>query len=62
MLTEMKIKTVYFDMFPVFAPNEYMFTEYRKTLPNADKLERWEVYAQALQDFLVETGGFGINK
>ena len=48
------------DYFPVFVPNEYLFTEYRKTIPDGDKLERWEVYAHAVRDFLSEEGGFGL--
>ena len=49
------------EIYPIFVPNEYLFTEYRKTIPGGDKMERWEVYAHALRDFLAEKGGFGIS-
>lgn len=57
---ESGFKRAQVDYFPVFVPNEYLFTEYRKTIPDGDKLERWEVYAHAVRDFLSETGGFGL--
>ena len=39
--------------YPVFVPNDYLFTEYAKTLgPNHEKLEKWEVYAEAVRDFM----------
>ena len=41
-------------------PNEYLFTEYRKQIPGGDKMEKWEVYAYAMRDFMAETGDFGI--
>jgi hypothetical protein len=37
-----------------------MFTEYRKTLPDGDKLEKWDVYGHALRDFLSVQGGYGL--
>ena len=43
-------------------PNEYLFTEYRKTIPGGEKMLRWEVYAYALRDFMAERGGYGINE
>ena len=48
-------------IFPIFQPNEYLYTEYRKQIPDGDKLERWEVYAHALRDFMSNQGGFGLN-
>lgn len=47
--------------FPIFVPNDYLFTEYRKTIPNGDKLEKDEVYAHALRDFLANKGGYGLS-
>lgn len=48
-------------MYPIFVPNEYLYTEYRKQIPDGDKMERWEVYAYAVRDFMAEKGGFGIS-
>ena len=61
MASEFSMKTIRLDVFPNFVPNEYLFTEYRKTIPGGEKLERWEVYAHAVRDFISETGGFGLN-
>jgi len=33
MMSEMKLKNVHYDLFPIFVPNEYLFTTYRQTLP-----------------------------
>ena len=41
-------------------PNDYLFTEYRKTLPNGDKMEKWDVYGHALRDFMSTQGGYGL--
>ena len=61
MLSEWKYKKAQLDMYPIFVPNEYLYTEYRKQIPDGDKMERWEVYAYAVRDFMAEKGGFGIS-
>ena len=60
MSCELSLKKLYLDFLPVMVPNEYLFTEYRKTIPDGDKLERWEVYAHAMRDVMSEVGGFGL--
>ena len=39
-------------MLPVFKPNDYLFEKH------ADKGERWEVFAWAVRDVMLKTGGF----
>lgn len=45
--------------FPPFIPNEYLYTTYAKKIPDYDKLEKWEIYAYAVNDFISKAGGFG---
>ena len=45
--------------YPTFVPNDYLFTEYAKTLDGGEKMEKWEIYAAALHDFIKTKGGFG---
>ena len=47
--------------YPTFVPNDYLFTEYAKTLEGGDKMEKWEIYAEAVRDFIKTKGGFGDN-
>ena len=47
--------------YPIFVPNEYLFTEYAKTLEGHEKMERWEIYSLAIRDFIKKEGGFGDN-
>lgn len=54
MCCELTIKKAFVDYFPIFVPNEYLFTEYRKTIPGGESMERWEVYAHAIRDFIAE--------
>jgi len=61
MASELNFKEVRLDLLPIFVPNEYLFTEYRKEIPGGDKMERWEVYAHAMRDIMSTHGGFGYN-
>ena len=61
LLSQFGLRKVHLDFLPVFVPNDYLFTEYRKSIPGGDKMERWEVYAHALRDMMTEVGGFGQN-
>lgn len=36
-----------------------MYTEYAKTIPGYEKMERWEIYAHAMNDLIKTMGGFG---
>jgi hypothetical protein len=49
------------EVFPIFVPNDYLFTEYKKTIPNNENMEKQDVYAHAMRDFLSVRGGFGLN-
>ena len=48
--------TVYVDTYAPFIPNEYLFTEYRKKLTDGDKMEKWQVYAEAVRDVIAKEG------
>ena len=52
MIAEWNIKPLVVTHFPAFVPNEYMFTEYAKTIQGHEKMERWEIYAHAVNDFM----------
>lgn len=52
MCAEMAPRQIDLYQLPVFVPNDYLFTEYRKTLPDHEKLEDWEVYAAAVRDII----------
>ena len=45
----------------MFIPNEYLYTEYAKTIEGHEKMEKWEIYAHAVRDFIKKEGGFGDN-
>jgi len=47
--------------YPVFVPNEYLFTEYARTVEGHEKMEKWEIYAHAVRDFIKTQGNFGDN-
>ena len=47
---------VYIDTYAPFIPNEYLFTEYRKKLTDGDKMEKWQVYAEAVRDVIAKQG------
>ena len=38
--------------FPVFVPNDYLYNEYAKTIPNYKELSKTEIYAHAVEDFV----------
>ena len=46
----------------MFVPNDYLYTEYAKTVPGHEKMEKWEIYAHAVHDFMCKEGGFGVNE
>ena len=48
--------------FPIFVPNDYLYTEYAKTIPGHETMEKWEIYAHAVHDFLSREGNFGFNE
>lgn len=52
MLSEFAMQEIHVHSYPLFIPNEYLFTEYAKTLDGHEKMERWEVYALAVEDFI----------
>lgn len=56
---EMATRGIDICQYPLFSPNDYLFTEYKKTLPGHEKMEKWEVYATAVRDFMIREGGFG---
>ena len=47
---------------PAFIPNDYLYTEYAKTIDGYEKMEKWEIYAHAVRDFLQREGNFGSNE
>lgn len=47
--------------YPVFVPNDYLFTEYAKTISGYEKMEKWEIYAHAVNDFIQKEGQFGVG-
>ncbi len=49
-------------MLPIFIPNEYMYTEYARTIPGHAKMEKWEIYAHAGEDLIRTHGNFGKNE
>ena len=62
MVSEFAFQELQAHMFPVFVPNDYMYNEYAKTLPDHEKMEKWEIYAHAVEDFTRTHGGFGKNE
>ena len=46
---------------PVFVPNDYLFTEYAKTIEGHETMEKWEIYAHAVRDLIKREGNFGDN-
>ena len=62
MVAEFALQPIIAHTYPIFVPNDYLYTEYAKTIPGHEKLEKWEVYAHAVHDFLQREGGFGINE
>ena len=50
--------TVTLNSYQPFIPNEFLFTEYAKTIPGGEKMEKWEVYAHAVRDIIAKEGNF----
>ena len=61
MVSEFLINTVRTHTYPVFVPNDYLYTVYAKTIPGHENMEKWQIYAHAVEDFMREKGGFGKN-
>ena len=61
MISELAFNSLHAHTFPVFVPNDYLYTEYAKTIPGFEKMEKWEIYAHAVEDFMRTHGNFGTN-
>ena len=62
MISELAFNSLHAHTFPVFMPNDYLYTEYAKTIPGNEKMEKWEIYAHAVEDFMRTHGKFGTNE
>jgi len=62
MISEFAMNQVHGHELPTFVPNEYLYTEYAKTLPGHEKMQKWEIYAHAVEDLIRSQGGFGKNE
>jgi len=60
--SEFCVNKIHAHTYPIFVPNDYLYTEYAKTIPGHEKMEKWEIYAHAVHDFLRREGGFGFNE
>ena len=58
-VSDLSINKLRVHRYPTFVPNEYLYTEYAKTIPGYEKMERWEIYAHAIEDLIRREGGFG---
>ena len=58
---EFKLIPVEIKRYPAFVPNEWMYTEYRKTIPEGETMQKWEVYAHAVRDFMAKAGKFELT-
>ena len=59
--SQFRLLPVTIHTYPVFVPNEYLYTHYKRTLPQGQTLDRAEVYAEAMRDFLANEGGYGLT-
>ena len=41
MISEFVLNTIRTQTYPVFVPNDYLYTEYAKTLPGHENMEKW---------------------
>ena len=57
-LSDLVQTTCTMDTYAPFSPNDYLFTEYAKKIPNGDKMEKWEIYAYAIRDIIAKEGPF----
>ena len=62
MVSEFAMQPLRAHTYPIFVPNDYLYTEYAKTIPGYEKMEKWEIYAHAINDFLSKEGGFEHNE
>ena len=60
-LSDLSLNKIKVHRYPTFVPNEYLYTEYPKTIPGGEKMERWEIYAHAVEDLIRREGGFGVS-
>ena len=58
MLCEFALNEVETHELPDFIPNDYLYNEYAKTIQGHEKMEKWEIYAHAMREIIVEHGGF----
>ena len=61
-ISEMGLRTIEINHYPTFVPNDYLFNEYSKTIEGGDKMEKWEIYASAVNDFIRKEGNMGVNE
>lgn len=61
MASEFAFNQITANTFPSFVPNDYLYTEYAKTISGYEKMEKWEIYAHAVHDFISREGNFGYN-
>ena len=59
MCSEFALQPIRCHTYPIFVPNDYLYTKYAKTIEGHEKMEKSEIYAHAIQDFLKREGGFG---
>ena len=59
MISAFEINKLLAHTYPIFVPNDYLYTVYAKTIPGYEKMEKWEIYGHAVQDFMKREGGFG---
>ena len=52
MVCEFALQPVRANTYPIFVPNDYLYTEYAKTVAGHETMEKWEIYAHAVRDFL----------
>ena len=57
--SEFTLQKIRCHSYPIFVPNDYLYTEYAKTIEGHETMEKWEIYAHAIRDFLKREGGFG---
>ena len=61
-LSECGLKPLTVTHFPTFTPNDYLFTEYAKTVDGGEQMEKWEIFAHAVNEIIREGGNLGINE
>ena len=59
--SEWGLKDLTMTHFPTFVPNDYLYTEYAKTIEGHEKMEKWEIYAHAVNEIIRQEEGLGIN-